>query len=118
MIALAEGDAARLGAFLALAEGDANPHDGERLAALAAAERLLAKHGLRLRDLPTSIAVAAPPSPLAGDPDLLTCLAALDRLTAWERNFIVSLRGFRTYSAKQAEALARIAARLRAEGAP
>jgi hypothetical protein len=108
MIALANAEAARLGAFLALAEADANPADGERLAALAAAERLLARRGLRLRDLAPPPALPPPPVSTS-QADLEVAIRAFPTLTEWEQNFVVSLRRVRQFSEKQRAVLHQIA---------
>lgn len=50
-VALSKSDQRWLSKSLALASARSNAPDGERLAAIAAAERLLAKYGLSLSDL-------------------------------------------------------------------
>ena len=80
-----------------------SPVEGERLAALAAASRLLAKSGRRWADL-------FPPTPPTSDhvrraDDLLQ----LDELlTDYERQFAIGIRGFRKPSPKQARLLEEI----------
>ena len=80
-----------------------SPVEGERLAALAAASRLLAKSGRRWADL-------FPPPPPTGDhvrrADALLQLDEL--LTDFERNFAVGIRSYRRLSAKQSRLLAEI----------
>ncbi|MDA8052026.1 MAG: hypothetical protein M0002_18835 [Rhodospirillales bacterium] len=95
-----------------MAEGN-NAHDGERLVALAAAERLLGRDGLRLRDLP------ALPAPEPALPELgmwrATCRQCLTRrhlLRAWEAGFLTDLQHFRRLAVKQRYCLAEIAARV------
>jgi hypothetical protein len=106
MLSPAERD--RLAGCLALAEAQQNPHDGERLAALFAAEKLLARKGFRLRDL----APALSQSPTASD--LEVAIGAFKTLTEWERNFIISLRRTREpLSEKQRVVLAQIAEKAR-----
>jgi hypothetical protein len=131
---LTAADAKRLSSMLALAESDKNPALGERIAAVAAAEKLLARRGLRLRDL-----VAQPEtadgerygddrygdsddgwSPPAQPPEwkrlviwAITHPAAPAVLSAWERSFLASLARFPSASARQLKVLARIVWRLR-----
>ena len=116
MSTVPEADRARLVAMLALAEADQNPADGERLAATGAAERLLAKHGLRLRDV---VLISAPTvaefwQRRAPDwRDLIdACLEQPGGLRPWEADFLRSLRGFDRPSQKQRAILHGIAERL------
>ncbi len=93
----------RLGGALALASSSSGAPDGERLAAIAAAERLLAGHGLTLADLAAAPRPAPPPAPepaawSAPDGDLppwrVMVRALCDyaqRLTEWEQGFLASL---------------------------
>lgn len=78
------------------------PHDGEKLACLAAIERLLAKEGLTFIDLadaltilPTPSGTAEPPSsPPEAELDLEEIAAALKscpNLTDWEVRFVCSI---------------------------
>ena len=99
---------------LALAEGAANPHDGERIAALNAAERLLASEGLRLRDLVAPLAelhqapsAHAPPFPWRSV--LWACRQRSADLPKWEREFLESLARFPKISDRQLEVLRAIA---------
>ena len=59
---LPEPDRRRLAGALAIAACTSGAPDGERLAAIAAAERLLARHGLKLPDLARPM-IAARPEP-------------------------------------------------------
>ncbi len=118
MTGLAPAVRARLTAILALAEDEANGTVGERLAALAAAERLLARHNLRLRDLPTlPAAEAALPEVGSWRETCAQCLAHRDLLRPWEQGFLSDLPRFRRLSAKQRYCLREIAERV-LEGAP
>ncbi len=115
MIVLPDQDAARLGSMLALAEGASNPADGERLAALAAAERLLSKHGLRLRDLVSPETERSRPDPASLPKWRLLvdeCLRHPGSLRPWEGNFLRGLRGFPKISPKQIATLRGIAERI------
>lgn len=80
-----------------------SPVEGERLAALAAASRLLAKSGRRWADLfPT-------PPPTGDHVRRADDLLQLDELlTDFERNFAVGIRSYRRLSAKQSRLLAEI----------
>lgn len=96
-------------------------HDGERLAACAALERLLAPRGLRLGELLENLA-DRPPAPRprpAGPPRdaarelLALVLAEADRLDPWKRRFAESLRPWAgPFTPKQAAKLREIAAGL------
>ena len=91
-----------------------SPHDGERIAALEAAGRLLAAAGVSWRELIDGAAEARDDE---GEPvgaphhhqivaELLAHAAAL--LTPWEHGFLRGLRGFTTLSEKQRASLAEI----------
>ncbi|MGH7056885.1 MAG: hypothetical protein ACREFJ_16445 [Acetobacteraceae bacterium] len=102
----------RLQAMLALAEAEQNPADGERLAAIIAVERLLGRHGLRLRDLAT-------PAPEKQLPLLGTwrqtcreCLESGAPIRPWERKFLSELPEFPRLSVKQRYVLYEIADRI------
>ena len=91
---------------------------GERDAAYHAALRILQARGLDWAD------VIAPPNlqvprrfSTEAEADIETCIRALDSLTQWERRFVISLRGFRHLSPKQAETLHGIARKARAAAA-
>lgn len=94
----------RLVGALALAASSSGAPDGERLAALGAAERLLAAHGLTLADLAVAAPrPARPPAPepaawSAPDGDLPPWRVMVrdlcdyaERLTEWEQGFIASV---------------------------
>ena len=120
MTPLPSRDCERLSAMLALAESDQNPQDGERVAAIAAAERLLARHNLRLRDLaaPTPPPPSAAPAPPMGWRAVLhRCLQRSHRLSPWETKFLTSLGRFRRPTQRQLEVLRDIAERLSVEAA-
>jgi len=97
----------KLTQILSVAEAASNAPDGERLAAIAAVERMLAKLGLRLRDLipPPPAAEARPWRALVGE-----CLQKAAGLTDWQEAFLSNLRTFREISAKQRGVLEDIAA--------
>jgi len=91
--------------------------DGERAAAGLLASRLLKARGLSWEDL-----LGKPSRPKAPPPggnrcgDLQFCLRHLAELSEWEQQFIVSARGFRRLSPKQAEVVRGIADTLRRYG--
>lgn len=94
-------DAATARRLAAVAGRLTSTHAGERLAACAALERLLAPRGLRLGELLEGLAADRPPAPRprpSGPPrdrdrDLLKAvLAEAGRLDAWKRRFAESLR--------------------------
>ena len=115
MNALTPDIAAKLGACLALAEEASNPHDGERLAALHAAERLLDKHGMKLRDL-VRVPGERPKgrdAPHAPWRDTVRrCQERPGGLRPWEGKFLASLAAFPRLSDKQSKILREIASRL------
>jgi hypothetical protein len=85
-------------------------YDGERLACIAAIERLLAGRGLTFLDLADAVAAGE-----HGEPDhaaIINAALALASLTEWERDFVASLRRIvgagRGLSEKQAKILRRI----------
>lgn len=89
-------------------------HDGERLATIAAIERLLAGRGLRFHDLADLVGDGiAHRELLASDTGrILFCLSHAPLLNAWELRFCRSLLGFPRLSEKQAAALDRIVVRV------
>ena len=118
---LPEPDRRRLAGALAIAACTSGAPDGERLAAVAAAERLLARHGLKLPDLARPM-TAARPEPGQWDwrdtngdglPPAREMVAALAdcaaNLSAWEQDFIGSLLSRRRpLSAKQSDVVTRL----------
>jgi hypothetical protein len=126
---MSPAESRRLAAALALAESATNPSTGERLAALGAVERLLAKRGLRLRDIVAEPAVddereqdpyddgwSPPAQPPQWKRLVIWCIthpSAPAVLSAWERGFLASLAGFPSASTRQLKVLARIVRRLR-----
>jgi hypothetical protein len=75
-------------------------HDGERLAVVAALERVLAAHGASFHDLADRIAgnvgvyETPPPPPHGDDADLrgrIDTLMGCDWLTRWESEFLASV---------------------------
>ena len=98
--------------------------DGVRLAALAAASRILADHGLRWCEV--SIVADAPRSPQTQSQngtcstnwrDLAAAFSRYPRfINAWEAQFLGGLPAFPRLSQKQSATLAAIATRLRAAG--
>jgi hypothetical protein len=88
---------------------------GERDAAYAAALRILRARGL---DWAGVIAPARDFSTEAeAEAEIETCIRALDHLTEWERRFVISLRGFRHLSPRQAAVVRDIAHKARAAAA-
>jgi hypothetical protein len=100
-----------------------SPFEGERLATVAAIERVLKSHGLDWHDLAGAISFGTAPTPRETlKPERGARRAGLDqwrldvgallrsgtRLTDWERRFCASLLNFRRLSAKQAARLAEI----------
>jgi hypothetical protein len=110
----------------------ASDQPGEVVAAAAAGTRSLRAAGLTWQDALAPGALAAPPpraaprtkrrtkskSAPAGDwiNDVAACQARPDLMTAWERQFLLSLTGFTTLSPKQAAVLARLRERVRVAG--
>ena len=111
-----------LAAMLALAGPAQNPADGERPAALAAAERFQDRHGLRLSDLAAPPPIASPgPPAVRPEPesrrslDWRTCPTECQQssqVIRWETNFLRSIlrRWFATV--RQCYVLRRLAVRL------
>jgi hypothetical protein len=97
-----------------LVESESNAPDGERIAAINAVERLLAKTGLRLRDLATSGKAAERQMPEMGTwrETCRLCLQHRQALRAWEVNFLTDLPKFQRVSTKQRWALDEIAMRI------
>jgi hypothetical protein len=103
--------------------------EGEALAALTAARRILTANGLTWSDV---IAPPSSPEPEEQDdaddtddaddsagvsiPDAIDYCLSFDppALTDWERSFLLSLRGFETISDKQYTILCRIVAKCQA----
>lgn len=122
MIALAPAVRGKLAACLRLVETDSGAPDGERLAALAAIERVLAANGHRLHDLAGAPHDDGDVVHVNGGADwrdlLARCAANEDRLSAWEQAFVGSLWGRRRITPKQFAKLQEIVAGLGAgEGA-
>lgn len=90
----------------------ASPHDGEKLAAVAALQRLLERRGLRLGELLEGLAADRPPRDR--DREMLEAvLAEADRLDTWKRRFAESLRPWvGSFTPKQRAKLLEIAASL------
>ena len=98
-----------------------SPHDGERLAALEAAGRILAAGGLSWRELIDGAIEADDTDD--GEPveahhyqkirELL--IDGKRCLTPWEQRFLTGLLSFRTLSEKQQRTLGEIAAKVEAE---
>lgn len=106
-------DRAKIASALALASAAGGAGDPERLAALAGAERLLARHGLALPDL-LSLAPEPHREPLIGT-WRTTCAALLERrgsLRPWEVGFVTDLPNFHRLSSKQRYILNEIANRV------
>jgi hypothetical protein len=83
-------------------------HDGEALAAARRAEALRARAGLTWADV-LGVQPAADPHDL-----IIWCLDRAECLTAWQHEFLLSLRGFTVVSPKQRAILDRIAAKIEA----
>lgn len=96
----------------------ATDHDGERLATVAAIERVLRSHALGWHDLADLLGDGlAHRELLTGDTGrIFYCLAHAPLLTDWERDFCRSLLGFRRLSEKQVGVLNRLVAKVQ-EGA-
>jgi hypothetical protein len=90
-------------------------HEGERLATLAAIERLLAGRGLRFHDLADLVGDGiAHRELLQGDIGrVLFCLSHAALLTDWEIKFCRSLLRFSHLSPKQTALLDRLVRRVR-----
>lgn len=97
----------------------ASPHDGEKLAAVAAIDRILGPRGLRLPELIAGLAEPPPASRPDDPPDDIAARELLRRIDAspwmpgpWERQFLASLRCWRgRLTAKQRVKIGEIAAR-------
>ena len=114
MSALSDRERKKLAAMLALVEGAQNQHDGERIAALCAIERLLAKSGMRLRDLAMPLPALEHQLPELGT-WRETCRRCLERralLRPWEVGFLTDIPKFRRLSVKQRYCLNEIAVRV------
>jgi hypothetical protein len=92
----------------------ASPHDGERLAALEAADRVLASHGLGLRELLAG-ALERGDRPLPRDAEARELLRRLlereHQLDDWSRRFVRGAASFKRLSERQLAKLAEIAQR-------
>jgi hypothetical protein len=87
-------------------------HDGERANAAGLADRFLRDRGWRWTDVLTAPSLS-PPDPPAWQSTVAACRARPDRLSAWELDFLAELATYRhPPSGKQADILARIAARV------
>ena len=102
-----------------------SPHDGERLAALEAASRLLSAGGASWADLidgATRASSEAIPGERreASHQQVAEALArdAGDNLTAWERSFLTGCIGFPRLSDKQQRTLAEIQRKVEAMREP
>lgn len=87
---------------------------GERDAAGLAATRFLRERKLDWGDVVVPNCTAPCNFSIEADADIETCIRALDRLTEWERRFVISLRGFRHLSPRQATIVRDIARKVRA----
>jgi hypothetical protein len=107
-------DRTKVAATLALAEANSNAPDGERIAAINAAERLLNKAGLRLRDLAEPSAFTERQMPEMGTwrETCRRCLGQRHALRAWEVNFLTDVQKFRRISPKQRWIVDEVAIRL------
>jgi hypothetical protein len=116
MNALSANDRMRLQKLIALIGSD---QPGERDAAIAAATRLLDRHGIRWCEV-----LALHQQPKREPPSLpwrTTCSELARRpgdLRPWERRFVHDLPGFPRISSKQRNVLVQIAERVFGEGAP
>jgi hypothetical protein len=96
-------------------------HDGERAAAAAAADRMLREAGLTWDDVirlgDTSAGATHTPHawPSTVRASIAFIAAREDALTAWERNFVRSIRNRRLLSRRQCSTVGRIRARLKRE---
>lgn len=105
--------------FLKLIGMLGSDHEGERANAAALATKMLRDHGMTWPEFLATISAPAPVEPLtrpggayyqaynhedAAD----TCLQRGRGLTAWEKDFLESVRDFHHLSAKQEDVLARI----------
>lgn len=113
------GERAKLSALLARAESGQGNFEAERLAALAAVERLLRQRDLRLRDL-AALAPEPHREPLQGSWRTV-CAALAERqgsLRPWERGFVADLSRFLRLSSKQRYILNEIADRVLGKDRP
>ena len=124
MTPLAPAERSRLARVLELL---GSPHDGERLAAGAAAHRIVQARGLRWLDVlaggetprPQASAYAwSPPPPAGFAADARACLAQPNLWSAWEAEFLRSIATRRRLSSKQLQILAQLVERLRARSDP
>ena len=108
-------DRQRLARVLGMLGSD---HAGERDAAGLAATRILRDRGITWAQVlePPRWQERLPREPPQTPPersDIAVALSAFDRLTEWERGFVVSLRARHRISPRQAEILREIAAKAR-----
>lgn len=96
----------------------ATNHDGERLATVAAIERVLRAHGLDWHHLADLLRDGlAHRHLLTGDTGrIFFCLAHAALLSDWERDFCRSLLGFRRLSQKQVAVLDRLVTKVHEGG--
>ena len=109
---LPPGEMARLSKFLALLDSD---QAGERDAAVAAATRLLERHGVRwsqVLDPAPSVVVQTRPTRTDWRITVAELLRRPGSLRPWEAGFLESLEGFARLSAKQHAVLDLIAERV------
>ncbi len=104
----------RLSAILALAESECNQFEPERIAAIDAAEKLLKRNGMRLRNLAVAGAPAVRQMPEMGTwrETCRRCLERRQSLRPWEVNFLTDLPKFQRISAKQRWIVDEIAVRI------
>ena len=96
----------------------ATNHDGERLATVAAIERVLRAHGLDWHHFADVVGDGiAARHLLSGDTGrIFFCLAHAALLSDWERDFCRSLLGFRRLSPKQLAVLDRLVTKVQEAG--
>ena len=114
---LPAAERSKIAATLRLAAAAGGAGDAERLAAIAAAERLLARHALALPDL-VVLAPAPHREPLQST-WRETCARLAERpgsLRQWEIGFVADLPRFRRLSSKQRYILDEIARRVLGAG--
>jgi len=95
-------------------------HDGERAAAAAMADRLVRGLGLTWLDVIMPRTLPAPPTrsarrwrwPESDEGKLTFLLRHLNLLTDWERQFVVNLRRFHSWSPKQRAVVDRLVAKV------
>ena len=118
---LSAGDRRKLIGILGRLGSD---HAGERAAAGLLATRLLQSTGMSWSNLLSSTSALSPPPRRPDDEldwrkQLEACMQRPELLTAWERNFVASVRAWRgTPTIKQQATICRIAMELRRRRAP